>query len=119
MGIGQFLFFLIINKFLIKLLSVSPPLAMQDCQINTRIANLAINSPLQHMHIPLRYVQPLKRIVWLTRCLALSLVLFAFSVGAARGQDPADVIKTTEDAAMVVPMGLVKRVGDRSVILHW
>jgi hypothetical protein len=71
------------------------------------------------MHIPLRYVQALKRIVWLTRCLALSLVLFAFAVGAAWGQDTAGVITKTEDAEMVVPTGLVKRVGDRSIILHW
>jgi hypothetical protein len=71
------------------------------------------------MHIPLRYVQPLKCIVWLTRCLALSLVVFAFSAGTTWGQDAAGVLTKTESAAMAVPMGLVKRVGDRSVILHW
>ena len=71
------------------------------------------------MHIPLRYVQPLKCIVWLTRGLALSLVVFAFSVGTTWGQDATGVISKTESAAMAVPMGLVKRVGDRSVILHW
>ena len=27
--------------------------------------------------------------------------------------------ETPKDAALVVPTGLVKRVGDRSVILHW
>jgi hypothetical protein len=57
--------------------------------------------------------------MWLTHCLALSVVLFAFTVGAAWGQDTADVIANTEDAAMAAPVDLVPRVGDRSVILHW
>ena len=61
----------------------------------------------------------LKHMVWLTRCLALTFMLFAFTVGAAWGQDTAGIITKTQDAAMAVPMGLVKRVGDRSVILHW
>ena len=75
--------------------------------------------PFQPMHIPLRYVQPLKCIVWLTRCLALSLVLFVFVAGTAWGQDPVGILTETDDAAMVVPMGLVQRAGDRSVVLHW
>jgi hypothetical protein len=29
------------------------------------------------------------------------------------------VITTTEATALAAPMGLVKRVGDRSIILHW
>jgi hypothetical protein len=80
---------------------------------------MAIKSPVQHMHIPCRYVQPLKRMVWLTHCLAWSLALFACTVGAAWGQDPSGVMAKTADAPLVVPMGLVSRVGDRSVILHW
>ncbi len=71
------------------------------------------------MHIPLRNVQLLKRIVWLTRCLAWSLALFAYTVGAAWGQDTSGVLTKTEDAALVTPMDLVQLVGDRSVILHW
>jgi hypothetical protein len=71
------------------------------------------------MYIPFRYVQPLKHMLWLARCLALPLVLFALIGGAAWGQDTAGVITKTEDASMAVPTGLVKRVGDRSVILHW
>jgi hypothetical protein len=57
--------------------------------------------------------------VWLTRCLALSFMLFAFTVGAAWGQDTAGAMTQTQDAAMAVPIGLVERVGDRSVVLHW
>src|SRR5712691_4156310 len=71
------------------------------------------------MHVPFRDVHVLKRIVWLTRCLVSSFLLFTFTVGAAWGQDISDVITKTEDTAMVAPMGLVQRVGDRSVILHW
>jgi hypothetical protein len=71
------------------------------------------------MHIPHRYVQLLKHIVGLTRGLALSLALFAFTVGAAWGQDTAGITMKPKDASMVAPIGLVKRVGDRSVILHW
>jgi len=71
------------------------------------------------MHIPLKDVHVLKRIVWLTRCLVSSFLLFTFAVGTAWGQDISGVITKTEDAAMVVPKGLVQRIGDRSVILHW
>jgi hypothetical protein len=71
------------------------------------------------MHIPHRYVQLLKCLVWLTRGLALFSALFAFTVGAAWGQDAAGVITKTQDATMAAPIGLVQRVGDRSVILHW
>jgi hypothetical protein len=70
------------------------------------------------MHVPHRSVQLLK-CFWLTRCVALSLVLLAFAVVTAWGQDTARVLTETDDAAMVVPMGLVQRAGDRSVILHW
>jgi hypothetical protein len=61
----------------------------------------------------------MKRLVLLTCRLVLSVVLFAFTASAAGGQDTAGVITKTEDAAMGVPVGLVQRVGDRSVILHW
>jgi hypothetical protein len=71
------------------------------------------------MHIPRRDVHVLKRMVRLTRCLVLSLLLWTFTVGAAWGQDTAGIVTKTEDAAMVVPRGLVQRVGDRSIILHW
>jgi hypothetical protein len=71
------------------------------------------------MHIPFRYVQLLKHLVWLTRCVSLFSLLCVFTVGAAWGQDASGVMATAEDAALVVPMGLVPRVGDRSVILHW
>jgi hypothetical protein len=71
------------------------------------------------MHIPYRDVQPLEYVMWLTRCLALSLMLFALPVAAAWGQEAPGVITKTDDATMVAPTGLVQRVGDRSVILHW
>ena len=58
-------------------------------------------------------------IVWLTRCVAVFSLLGAFTVGAAWGQAPSGVPATSADAALVGPMGLVPRVGDRSVILHW
>jgi hypothetical protein len=60
-----------------------------------------------------------KYVVWLTRCLASSLMLITCTVGAAWGQDTAGAMTPTHDAAMAVPTGLVERVGDRSVILHW
>jgi hypothetical protein len=71
------------------------------------------------MHVRLRDVRLLSGIAWLIGRLALSLTLFAFTVGAACVQDTSGVIAKTEDAAVVVPMGLVQHVGDRSVILHW
>src|SRR6266540_996935 len=71
------------------------------------------------MRVPHRDAHMLKHMVRLTRCLALTCMLFALTVGAAWGQDTAGTITKTQDAAMAVPMGLVKRVGDRSVILHW
>ena len=71
------------------------------------------------MHVPLRYVQLMKCLVWLTRCVALSLVLFACASGTAWGQDTASGLTEPDDAVMVMPMGLVQRAGDRSVILHW
>src|SRR5215510_11345755 len=71
------------------------------------------------MCVPFRNVHVLKRIVWLTRCLISSLLLFTVAAGAAWGQDITGVLTKTEDAAMVVPRDLVQRIGDRSVILHW
>src|SRR5882724_3174198 len=71
------------------------------------------------MCVPHRDTHMLKHIVWLTRCLALTFMLFACTVGAAWGQDTAGTLTKTQDAAMAVPTDLVKRVGDRSVILHW
>jgi hypothetical protein len=64
-------------------------------------------------------MQTLKRILWLTQCLALSLALFPFTVGVAWGQKAPGVITKAEDAAMVAPTALVQRAGDRSIILHW
>jgi hypothetical protein len=40
-------------------------------------------------------------------------------LGVAWRQDTLDVLTKTHDAALAVPTGLVKRVGDRSVTLHW
>jgi hypothetical protein len=71
------------------------------------------------MRVPHRDAQLLNSVVWLTRCLTLFFVLFAFIVGAAWGQDTTGVTTKVQDAAMAGPMGLVKRVGDRSIILHW
>src|SRR5919109_1407007 len=71
------------------------------------------------MRVPHRAAQPRKCIGWLARCWVLSCMLVACTVGAASGQDATGVMPQTQDAAMAVPMGLVKRVGDRSVILHW
>jgi hypothetical protein len=61
----------------------------------------------------------LKYMVRLTRRVALTCMLFACTVGAAWGQDTAGTIEQIQGAAMAVPTDLVKRVGDRSVILHW
>src|SRR5215831_699612 len=80
---------------------------------------MAIKFSFQHMHIPFRDVQRLKRLVWLTRCVAVFSLLCTFTVGAAWGQAPAGVLVTAEAAPLVGPTGLVARVGDRSVILHW
>jgi hypothetical protein len=71
------------------------------------------------MYVPLRYVQSMTCIGWLIHCLALLLVLFACTVGAAWGHGLSDVTLKPEDGGLVVPRGLVPRVGDRSVILHW
>jgi hypothetical protein len=71
------------------------------------------------MRVPHRDAQLLNSLVWLTRCLALFFMLFAFTGEAAWGQDTTGITMKAQDAAMAVPMGLVKRVGDRSVILHW
>src|SRR5262245_8893601 len=71
------------------------------------------------MRLSLRDAHILHSAVWLSRCLALCFALLPFIVGAAGGQDTAGDATQPQDAAMAVPMGLVKRVGDRSVILHW
>jgi hypothetical protein len=75
--------------------------------------------PGQHMYVSSRYTQPMKRMVLLTRGLALYLMVFACTVGVAWGQDTSEVSTSTADATMMAPMGLVQRVGDRSIILHW
>src|SRR5919108_4817935 len=71
------------------------------------------------MRVSHRDAQLLQYFVWLTRCWALSCVLLACTVGAAWGQNTAGAMTQTQGAAMAVPMGLVERVGDQSVILHW
>jgi hypothetical protein len=71
------------------------------------------------MRVSHRDARLLNCMVWLTRCLVASFTLFACIVGVAWGQDTAGAMTQTQDAATAVPMGLVKRVGDRSVILHW
>jgi hypothetical protein len=55
----------------------------------------------------------------LIRCLVLLLMLLPCILGVAWRQDTLDVLTKTHDAALAVPTGLVKRVGDRSVTLHW
>jgi hypothetical protein len=59
------------------------------------------------------------RVVWFMRCLVLSLVLGVYIVGVGRRHDTTGISTPTEDAALAVPKGLVQRVGDQSVILHW
>jgi hypothetical protein len=71
------------------------------------------------MHMPCRDVQPLKYLLWLARCLVLPFVLVALIGGATWGQATSDATAKIEDAAMALPMGLVQRIGDRSVVLHW
>ena len=61
----------------------------------------------------------MKRVMLLIRCLVVFLLLLSCIVGIAWRQDTLGVPTTTKDAALAVPTGLVKRVGDRSVILHW
>ena len=61
----------------------------------------------------------MKHIVLLARSWSLYLVLFACIVGLLWAQAPSKVITKTDDAALTVPAGLVQRIGDRSVILHW
>src|SRR5262244_637016 len=71
------------------------------------------------MHVPFGYVPPMKCVVLLSRCLGLFLMLLACILGVAWRQDTLGVSTKTGNAAIAVPTGLVKRVGDRSVILHW
>ena len=71
------------------------------------------------MHMPCRDVQPPKYLLCVARWLALLFVLVALTGRATWGQATADATATVEDAVMAVPMGLVQRVGDRSVVLHW
>lgn len=75
-------------------------------------------SPLQPVRRSRGDVQ-LKRIGWLTRRLALFLMLVGLTVGVAWAHETAGILRNVEDAGPAVPMGLTKRVGDRSVILHW
>ena len=67
----------------------------------------------------LSYVRPMTRVALLTRFLAWSLVLFASAVSIAWGHEPAPVGTKTKPVALATPSGLVSRVADRSVILHW
>src|SRR5215831_10396224 len=71
------------------------------------------------MHVPFRYVPPMKCVVLLSRCLVLFLMLVTCILGVAWRQDTLGVITPTKDTALAVPTGLVTRVGDRSVMLHW
>jgi hypothetical protein len=71
------------------------------------------------MHMPYRYVQPLKPTLRWIRCLVWPFALFALIGGTAWGQATTGASADIEDAAMALPTGLVQRVGDRSVILHW
>src|SRR5713101_6833012 len=61
----------------------------------------------------------MKCVVLLSRCLVVFLMLVTCILGVAWRQNTLGVITTTKDATLAVPTGLVKRVGDRSVILHW
>ena len=80
---------------------------------------MSIPSPRSaHAHV-CKYVQSLKYLLWWACCLAWSLGLFAFIGGTAWGQATTGATTNIEDAAMAVPTGLVQRIGDRSVILHW
>jgi hypothetical protein len=71
------------------------------------------------MRVPHRDAQLLYSVVWLTRGLAWPFMLLALTLGAAWGQETAGAITKTQDAAIAVPIGLVERAGDQSVILHW
>jgi hypothetical protein len=61
----------------------------------------------------------MKCVMLLSRCLVLFLMLLTCIVGVAWRHNTLDVITITKDTALAAPTGLVKRVGDRSVILHW
>ena len=54
-----------------------------------------------------------------SRCLVLYLMLLACMVGVAWRHNTLGISTTTQETALAVPTGLVQRVGDRSVILHW
>src|ERR1043166_7179416 len=71
------------------------------------------------MHVPFGYVPPMKCVMLLSRCLVLFLMLLTCILGVAWRQGTLGIITTTKDAALAVPTGLVKRVGDRSIVLHW
>src|SRR5262245_54166912 len=71
------------------------------------------------MRVLRRDAQLVHYFVWLTRCWALSCMLSACTIGAAWGQDTAGAMTQTQHTSIAVPKGLVRRVGDGSVILHW
>src|SRR5215510_870833 len=71
------------------------------------------------MHVSERYVPPMKCVMLLSRCLVLCLMLLTCTLGVAWRQGTLGIIMTTKDATLAVPTGLVKRVGDRSIVLHW
>src|SRR5215813_13347338 len=61
----------------------------------------------------------MKCVMLLSRCLVLFLMLLTCILGVAWRQNTLGVTMTTKDAALAVPTSLVKRIGDRSVMLHW
>jgi hypothetical protein len=61
----------------------------------------------------------MKCVMVLSRCLVLFLMLLTCTLGVAWRQGTLGIVTTTKDAALAVPTGLVKRVGDRSIVLHW
>ena len=71
------------------------------------------------MHMSVNYVQRLKSMLCWVRCAVWSLLLLTLMGGTAWGQPTTGTTTDFDDAAMAVPTGLVQRVGDRSVILHW
>src|SRR5690606_17259100 len=96
------------------------PIKTQRCQRDPRvICSWRSSRPVPQMYTAHRYVQPLKRFIWSTHCLASFFVLFVLIAGAAWGQEPTGAVSETVEAAMAGPLGLMSHVGDRSVILRW
>ena len=46
-------------------------------------------------------------------------MLLTCILGVAWRQGTLGIVMTTKDTALAMPTGLVKRVGDRSIVLHW